>query len=458
MATYDIDKITLPNGDVCNLYSTNADEDENLFVDGGPELSLARWFNGHSPFSWAVSTGGGILSSNNIEINPFEIKLSFTGPYTDTNAGITRTITRGDASNNFSTRTMGVFVDALHDGDDATFSFEYKSDIQFDTYPRLYARVVADGESLDVFDTSTPTTLNVSNTWSRVSFKGTVPNGWDDVIQALLEGQQINRCLLSIIVRPSAAGNVYIRKIKLNKGKIATNYTTDVLTKMSQCGGSCTYAASRDYTLMKNTGNIYGITATNRLFPVVGAKTANGSWVEGSCADKYQFVYVPDAIYNDVTSPSSAAEGGEVYSLPEPDNSISGVNHYDIWTTKQATTANATLSDNFTAASGITGVTAAICTWGKFAQLFLAVTSSSDITIQANGNISPDITLGTIADGKRPKMVFRGMGTGGSDDVIFFFEVNTSGTVKLVAANATGASRTVAANTNIILYGTYLLP
>lgn len=330
MATYDIDKITLPNGDVCNLYATNADENENLFVNGGPEIPLDRNSNALSPYNWTYSAGGGILSPENITFNPFEIKLTFTGPYSGTNAGINRNICRSNDSNNFNGITFGILVTELHDGDDVTLSLEYKSAVAVSYYPMFFLQSTSDSSTrLNVFS-STPLELPATNTWTKVSYTGVIPSGWEADLDLLVTGA-LYRGTLALMINPAAAGDFYIRKVKLNKGKVATEYTTDPLTQSGRFGSVSTYFASREATLLTNIGNQYGVTANNRIFPVVGVKTPNGFWVEGSCADKYQFAYSTNSGY------TSGQDYGEVYSLPVPNTSASNLSRYQILTTKTTT-------------------------------------------------------------------------------------------------------------------------
>lgn len=325
MATYDIDKITLPNGDVCNLYSTNADENENLFVNGGPEIVADRWGNGYFPIGFSYASGN-ILDSNSIIMDFYDIKLSFSAAYSGTYAGLSKYIARASASNNFSTQINSVLVEALHEGDYVTYSMEYKGAFNVNFHPSLYLQISSSSSRLEVFDT-TDITLNASNNWTKVTCTGTVPSGWEDALSALANGT-LYQGACNIILAPSAAGDFHIRKIKLNKGKTATEYTINSYTQSCRVGANSAYFALKDSTLFANNGNKYNITATNRIFPIVGAETPNGFWGQGSCGDLYQFAYSTNSGY------TAAAEYGEVYSLPTPNNSATSMNRYSILTTK----------------------------------------------------------------------------------------------------------------------------
>lgn len=120
-------------------------------------------------------------------------------------------------------------------------------------------------------------------------------------------------------------------------------------------------------------------------------------------------------------------------------------------------TSTSTITDIITAATNITINGAWYYAWGKMAQIYINCKSSQDITVIANGNIT-DTTIGTIVSGKRTKEIVRLSGWNQNDDTMLWFHLTTAGAVTLACGMSTGAQRTIAAGTKMIIAGTYLLP
>lgn len=119
-------------------------------------------------------------------------------------------------------------------------------------------------------------------------------------------------------------------------------------------------------------------------------------------------------------------------------------------------TTTTTASSIITAASGITISAAEYCQWGKVAQLQITWKSSNTISVGADGNAA-NVTIGTIASGKRPKINSAGTSYGDNGGPAFYL-LGAGGSLQLGACGGTGATRTIAANTTFNCHITYLLP
>lgn len=113
-------------------------------------------------------------------------------------------------------------------------------------------------------------------------------------------------------------------------------------------------------------------------------------------------------------------------------------------------------SQIITPASDITIVNSAFVIWSKVAYLFLTWKSANSITVQANGSLS-DVTVGTLAADKAPVLLSRLSGYVASDQSGIDYNVTNAGILTLKSADATGSSRTIAANTNMIATGMIML-
>jgi len=164
---------------------------------------------------------------------------------------------------------------------------------------------------------------------------------------------------------------------------------------------------------------------------------------------KYQIAFASTEIFIRRRSLSTDAWGA--WWIP--------VKHTDTITIAQggtgatATTKETTVSNVITAASGITISRADYAVWGKLAQLFIQFKRSSAISVPADGNFT-DITVGTLVSGKRPTIYTTCVGAGSPQAWGY---ISSNGSVVLTALEGTGATRTVAANTTLELYATYIL-
>lgn len=110
-------------------------------------------------------------------------------------------------------------------------------------------------------------------------------------------------------------------------------------------------------------------------------------------------------------------------------------------------------STYFTPASGITVNWFGYSSWGKFVSVAMSWKSSSAISVPADGNIS-DKDVGTFASSIRPPMEIHGVSSG---DPQCWYWFGTNGVLKVGAFEGNGSARTIAANTNIDFYATWVL-
>lgn len=328
MATYDIDKITLPNGDVCNLYATNADEYENLVVNGGPVVEEHIGSQHYSPTNWGCYTGSPSLMST-WYMNYREFTFPVTTPSSGSYFQLQKVITR---STNRPTFAGGINIYALHDGDKVTISFDYISPFILNYQPRLFVKATSDSETYNCFMTNSdePISLPVTSDWVRVSYTGTVQDGWDNAVQSIMAQGYGEQGFLVFNFYPQGTGDMKIRNVKINKGEIATKYSDNPLDTLFKMGSASSYIASREAAIIKNNGNYTG-TGDTSIYPIIGGKSQTGFWTSGTAGDKYQFVYLTDANY------AARNNYAEVFSLPLPESTASATRKYNILTTKTTT-------------------------------------------------------------------------------------------------------------------------
>lgn len=113
-------------------------------------------------------------------------------------------------------------------------------------------------------------------------------------------------------------------------------------------------------------------------------------------------------------------------------------------------------SQIITPASDITIVNTAFVIWSKVAYLFITWKSANSITVGADGNLT-DVTVGTLAEDKAPVILSRLSGYVASDQSGLDYNITNAGILTLKSADATGSSRTIAANTNMISTGMIVL-
>lgn len=115
-----------------------------------------------------------------------------------------------------------------------------------------------------------------------------------------------------------------------------------------------------------------------------------------------------------------------------------------------------TIADIITVNSSNATITVAeFARWGKVAQLHIAWTNKSAISVPANGNIG-NVTIGTLVAGKRP-IYSHAAWSHGDNAGAAWYNFNAAGAIGLGACEGTGAARTIAANTRFDLYTTFIL-
>lgn len=113
-------------------------------------------------------------------------------------------------------------------------------------------------------------------------------------------------------------------------------------------------------------------------------------------------------------------------------------------------------SQIITPTSDITIVNTAFVIWSKVAYLFITWKTSNSITVNSDGNLT-DVTVGTIAEDKAPVLLSRLGGYITTDQSGLDYNVTNAGILTLKSADATGSSRTIAANTNMVATGMIML-
>ena len=113
-------------------------------------------------------------------------------------------------------------------------------------------------------------------------------------------------------------------------------------------------------------------------------------------------------------------------------------------------------SQIITPASDITIVNTAFVIWSKVAYLFITWKSSNSITVNSDGNLT-DVTVGTLAEDKAPVLLSRLSGYVAADQSGLDYNLTNAGILTLKSADATGSSRTISANSNMISTGMIML-
>lgn len=121
---------------------------------------------------------------------------------------------------------------------------------------------------------------------------------------------------------------------------------------------------------------------------------------------------------------------------------------------QNGTASETTPSNIATAESGVTISAAEIYTWGKIATLYMGFKYNQAISADAGGNVS-NLVIATLKTGYRPPTYVGFYGDGDTTSAYGF--INSNGQIRLCAVQGTGASRTIAANTTLYLYATYIL-
>lgn len=88
-------------------------------------------------------------------------------------------------------------------------------------------------------------------------------------------------------------------------------------------------------------------------------------------------------------------------------------------------------------------------------QIFIIFKYSSSISVPANGNINPDITLGTLTANFQPRHSLNVIGSGNANTPAI--QITTERAIIAAAFNATGSAYTIAANSDIVCSATFTI-
>ena len=169
MANYDIDKITLPNGDVCNLVNI-----------GGTKNYLLNSWPRNFPVNWAPGTigenndTGSSLTRNNGY-------LSFT--CSSFVSGITSSVSFFSTYNNQQLEeVINCDWTSFNDGDPFTLSVEVKSTSDFYVDMCPVARQTSGANAIRPWGRQERNVLIPGdNQWHRIWLSGVIPDGFSDV-------------------------------------------------------------------------------------------------------------------------------------------------------------------------------------------------------------------------------------------------------------------------------------
>lgn len=94
---------------------------------------------------------------------------------------------------------------------------------------------------------------------------------------------------------------------------------------------------------------------------------------------------------------------------------------------------------------------------GHVCQISLELTLLKAINVNADGTISTPYELGTIVEGKRPRIMSAGVSDGFANrSGQFWYNIGGGGTLIILAAEGTGTARVVPINARIRVFATYL--
>ena len=208
MATYDIEKITLPDNDVCKIVDDSKipASDYNYIVDSHPYSYGVR----KGPNAWYyVQSPSGSVSN---------LSLGLTSELSATIAANARfQFLKHDYLN--GVHFGGMDFSDFRDGDPAMVSFEYISDQAIQTNGVLGVKI--NGGSFINNRTAGVegmTSVAASSTWKRLWFYGEIPSGWDTIMQTPYT------CDLVLDFQTSAITNLRVRRVSLTKSKTESQW------------------------------------------------------------------------------------------------------------------------------------------------------------------------------------------------------------------------------------------
>ena len=202
MATYEIDKITFTDGNVCEIRDdTRFPESEyNYIINSLPYCKGDTW----SENWWSLTCSP--TSSATYGMGHGEFQAQLTSSCTSFN--IIKVDMELTMLNDVKPKS-GIDLSQFHDGDPAMVSFEYQSDAEISAiaYCETYSRPTQTSYSY----TGDPKVLPASSVWKRVYFKGEIPSGWDTKYSANISAD------MRLKFTPTGATNLKVRRVSLTK-------------------------------------------------------------------------------------------------------------------------------------------------------------------------------------------------------------------------------------------------
>ena len=198
MAVFDINKITLPDGDICEVrdQSRLPESEYNYIINSLP------YFKGDEMSSngWSFV----ILPSNSVttcKICDAEISAQISATCTS--------LVMRKSDYELTGPYYQIDLSDFHDGDYAMISFEYKSDANIGAVGRC--STFSNPQQISYSYTGDAIPLSATSNWKRVWFKGQIPSGWDTKYAAKISSS------MELVFTPQGATNLKIRRISLTK-------------------------------------------------------------------------------------------------------------------------------------------------------------------------------------------------------------------------------------------------
>ena len=206
MAVYDIEKLTLPGGDVCNFVDDTImpASDYNYILNSAPYAYGFR--KGPTAWYYAQSPSGGVT---NVSLGQ-NGELSATIP-----ANWRFQFQKHDYLN--GVKFGGMEFEDFHDGDPAMVSFEYICDQGFmvnaDVGVKINGGDWVYSRQHGVFSACMP-----SSTWKRIWFLGEIPSGWDTIMQTPYSAD------LVLDFSTTQEMNLRVRRVSLTKSETESQW------------------------------------------------------------------------------------------------------------------------------------------------------------------------------------------------------------------------------------------
>ena len=374
MATYDIDKITLPNGDVCNLRNSGLVASSNTIVNSGPYINPPRRFSGENlhPECWWMN------SATNFNYELFN------------DDGVIEITATADAEFQLCKPYMygGDIYDGWdapdwHDGDKGVLSCDIKSSSPIRWRMGFFLKNSSLGNISLVPTASVASTYDCTQ-WTRVYYSFTIPSGWDTAfVDSATERVYINFSGLL-----ATGQTMYMRNAMLSHGVTITAYSPSsadaILVRGSKLPVYGTYTG--DFTTGTYTTPSIEFYQQNEWKSQLSGKILNTRRNLGdgvSAPGRIQFRQ-----FSWDSTNSAALDNYEGYTFPQTDDNRTDNITYDILTTKNVTVDEWTkndfsISNMTTSSTNIYGTT-------------IYITGVCDITVlNLSGPISGSWSWGT---------------------------------------------------------------